>query len=210
MYENHGGCESRILQHMYSESHDAVFAIADFRSLGTYDAIRKALSRLTGDQMILRIVSGIYRLNPAHFEGVPLLPSSESVAYALARNNCWKILPGVELARHRIELTKNLPSVPQYLSTGPKTRVQYAPGHCLLFVHSSSKIFDSLTTDAAIVISALSDLDHHQITAEEVAHLSRTLSPATKEELLKALRFVPPRLRPIVELINGCYGRAGR
>ena len=96
------------------------------------------------------------------------------------------------------------------MSTGPKTRVEYAPGHEVLLVHSAAKLFDGLSDEGAVVISALSDLDRHRITIDEVAALSRTLAPEVKKDLIENLPLVPPRLRPIIELICDCYGRTGR
>ena len=137
-----------------------------------------------------------------------MLPSHEAVAHALARRSHWRILPATELARRRIGLSDEDPNLPKYLSTGPKTRVEYAPGHEVLLVHSAAKLFDGLTNEAAIVISALSDLDKHRITIDEIAHLSKELAPDVKENLIENLSLVPPRLRPIIELICDCYGRS--
>lgn len=203
-------CEREIISFIYGKPHDAVFAVEDFDALGSYDAVRKALSRLTQSEHIERICMGLYRLNPKRFDDVPLLPSYEVVAQALARRSHWKILPATELARRRLGLSDEDPKLPKYLSTGPKTRVKYAPGREVLLVHSAAKLFDGFTYEAAIVISALSDLDKHRITIAEIAHLSKTLVPEVKKDLMENLSLAPPRLRPIVELICGCYGRTGR
>lgn len=203
-------CDSKVREYVVSQTPDTVFAMSDFGDFGSYDAIRKAVSRCMSQNLLVRVVNGIYRLNPETFSDAPAKPSYEAVAYALARNNRWGILPGTELARYRVGLSKEPPTFPVYLSTGPKTRVEYAPKHRLLLVHSGSKIFDGFTYNAALVIIALSDLDRHKITLDEVVFLSQKLDAETKENLLKNLSFAPPRLRPIIELINNCYGKASR
>lgn len=203
-------CDSKVREYILSFPHDTIFAMSDFSDFGSYDAIRKALSRCMRQKLLLGVVNGIYRLDPETFHDAPAVPSHRDVAYALARNNRWGVLPGTELARHEIGLSEKPPAFPVYLSTGPKTRVEYAPKHRLLLVHSASKIFDGFTYNAALVIIALSDLDRHKITLDEVVFLSQKLDAETKENLLKNLPFAPPRLRPIIELINNCYGKAGR
>lgn len=203
-------CDSKVREYILSFPHDTIFAMSDFSDFGSYDAIRKALSRCMSQKLLLGVVNGIYRLDPETFTDAPAVPSHRDVAYALARNNRWGVLPGTELARHEIGLSEKPPAFPVYLSTGPKTRVEYAPKHRLLLVHSASKIFDGFTYNAALVIIALSDLDRHTITLDEVVFLSQNLDDETKENLLKNLPLAPPRLRPIIELINNCYGRAGR
>lgn len=210
MQEQLYACEREIISFMYAKPHDAVFAVEDFDALGSYDAVRKALSRLTQSERIERICMGLYRLNPKRCDDVPALPSHEAVAQALARRSHWRILPATELARRRIGLSDEDPKLPKYLSTGPKTRVEYAPGHEVLLVHSAAKLFDGLSDEGAVVISALSDLDRHRITIDEVAALSRTLAPEVKKDLIENLSLVPPRLRPVIELVCDCYGRAGR
>ena len=210
MHEQLYACERDILSFMYAKPHDEVFTVEDFDALGSYDAVRKALSRLAQSENIERISMGLYRLNPKWCNDVPVLPSHEAVAHALARRSHWRILPATELARRRIGLSDEDPNLPKYLSTGPKARVEYAPGHEVLLVHSAAKLFDGLTNEAAIVISALSDLDKHRITIDEIAHLSKELAPDVKENLIENLSLVPPRLRPIIELICDYYGRSRR
>ena len=85
MQEQLYACEREIISFMYAKPHDAVFAVEDFGALGSYDAVRKALSRLTQSERIERICMGLYRLNPKRCDDVPALPSHEAVAQALAR-----------------------------------------------------------------------------------------------------------------------------
>ena len=64
MHEQLYACERDILSFMYAKPHDEVFTVEDFDALGSYDAVRKALSRLAQSENIERISMGLYRLNP--------------------------------------------------------------------------------------------------------------------------------------------------
>lgn len=202
-------CEKAIFNYVIAQTPGTVFALSDFIEFGTYDAIRQALSRLAKRDYFMRLVPGIYYFIPDSHDGEIIYPTIETVAEALARNYKWTILPGPELARFLLGLNEEKPSVSVFLSSGNPSSYSY-DNFKLSFVHCSSKFISSMPYDDALVISALSDLDNHKITASEVYFLSQSLPLETKKSLISNLSFIPARLRPVIEIICDQYGRAGR
>lgn len=200
-------CEDLIWDIIAHSPPNKVFALNDFKSCGSNDAIRKALSRASLTKKLLRIVDGVYTLpsNPS--------PSPGEVASALTRNHYWTVLPCTEYARFYLKLSDVYPSDDCFYSTGPTETYSYGPPtdrKHLKLIRITKRFVHELSFGAAVVVIALMDLDEHKITAEEVYSLSKSLTKDVKDELISRLHLIPARLRPVIEIICDRYGRSSR
>ena len=200
-------CEKLIWDHIAKAPEDSVFALNDFSLCGSDDSIRKVLSRASLSDKLVRITDGIYALpdNPS--------PSPAKVAGALSRNHHWIIRPGTELAREDLRLESFLQPYDVYYSSGPTISYTYGPPtdkKKFRLLRITRRFIYEMSYGASVVVIALMDLDEHRITAEEVLYLSKLLSKEIKQDLLRHLALIPARLRPIIELICGSYGRVSR
>lgn len=97
------------------------FSIEKFYTLGTTTSVQKAMSRLAGEGVVVRVAKGIYsRPKP-----LPSLPSvkitakAEEVAKTWARTNHYKIVPQGLEAAYRLGMQTQAPVKSVYWTTGP-------------------------------------------------------------------------------------------
>ena len=173
--------ENRIL----SMPEGTVFITSDFLDLADTPTINKALSRLSVDGTIRRVVRGVYDC-PAYSEllGEYAAPDMNQVAKAIARNFGWSIVPCGDTALNLLGLSTQVPAVWQYVSDGPYRK--YAIGnHALNFKHGANKDVSGLSDKFALVVQALKALGKDNIDDATLEKLSSILSPEEKTAFLK-------------------------
>lgn len=177
--------EKRILEAPPYE----VFITADFLDVADTQAVNKALSRLTEEQKIRRIIRGVYDC-PRFSELLQeyAAPKMENVAKAIARNFRWSIIPCGDTALNMLGLSTQVPAVWQYVSDGPYW--EYSVGSVLLkFKHTTNRDITGISYKSALVIQALKALGEQNITDAVVRKLKKTLSEDEKSALLREAQF---------------------
>lgn len=198
-------CYTQVRDRICSFPRGQMLTIAHFLDCGSYDAVRKAVSRLSQDGFIDRILMGVYWVKP--FDGA--IPKTSDVAAALALSNGWAIAPGPELARYELGLAESPPQIECYLSTGPSGTHHFA-NKTFRFRNVAHALILCMTPKASLVTSAFLDLKNYPATASSLMHLAETLTPEEKMQLMDARIYAPAKLRCLFEIICGCYGVAGR
>ncbi len=201
-------CFSKIKTYMESKPKGTVFATSDFKSFGTYDAIRKALSRLAEDGICLRILPSIYYC-PAYSNlfNCFVRPDPYEVAFALARNYGWKIAPDPITAQNSIGLSTQVPASMFYLSTGP-TRTYNIPGSVVQFKQCRSKYLSQMSFESALIISALSKWNRETLKPSDLREIARHLYPAERKTLVEEVHFAPKWMAPYLNEIGTFKGEA--
>lgn len=202
----HSAIRSRII----SMVPGAVFSVSDIEDCGSYDAVRKSLSRLSDGGLIQRVLIGVYWFMPGQNITADNYPNIEDVSWALARNNDWIIMPGTELCRYQLGLRNDPPEVPDYLSSGPSKTYVYGGNVRFRMQKCPGKILTFLSPKSAVVVAALLNLSEHPVSAEDIIHLANTLDTETKQLLLKEKKYIPARIRNVIEIICGTYGIESR
>ncbi len=133
----------------------SVFITSDFLDLADTPTINKALSRLSSEGAIRRIVHGVY--DRPSFSGLLLehaAPDINQAAKAIARNFGWTIVPCGDTALNLLGLSTQVPSVWQYVSDGPYR--EYTIGNRVLkFKHGANKDVSGLSDKFALIVQAL-------------------------------------------------------
>jgi len=96
----------------------AIFFPAEFRMLGTDDAIKMALSRLAKDKTISRLAHGIYAVPQEHPLLGPITPSLDQIAHAIAERDHIQIRPTGMSALNKLGLSQQIPTRHVYISSG--------------------------------------------------------------------------------------------
>src|SRR5664280_1762214 len=98
--------ENRII----SDNDGDVFITSDFLDIADTQTVNKALSRLTEDNKIRRILRGLYDC-PRYSELLQecTSPRMEAVAKAIARNFGWTIVPCGDTALNMLGLSTQVP-----------------------------------------------------------------------------------------------------
>ena len=194
-------CYQKIKEHMLLAEKGTVFATSDFKSFGSSDAVRQALSRLAKEGTCRRAVPGIYyRPVFSSLLKKEMPPVSYDVARALARNYSWKILPSPIHAQNELGISTQVPAQVIYTSTGPSRK--YFVGRIPIeFRQSRSKFMTHMSYKSALVTNALQDLKLFGIDDNKLFTVSRRLSSDEKDVLREEICFAPVGLRPHLEKI---------
>jgi predicted transcriptional regulator of viral defense system len=96
---------------------------SDFKDLGTSTAIRKTLSRLVDQKVLVRMGQGVYVV-PIHDKLFgEVLPSMEEIAASLAEKEHVKIMPTGQYALNKIGLSNQVPMKMVFLTNGTKKNI---------------------------------------------------------------------------------------
>ncbi|MDR1132327.1 MAG: DUF6088 family protein [Oscillospiraceae bacterium] len=177
--------ETRIIAADYGD----VFITSDFLDIADTQTVNKALSRLTEDKKIRRILRGVYdcpRYSALLQEYTA--PRMDAAAAAIARNFGWTIVPCGDTALNMLGLSAQVPAVWLYVSDGPY-RSYRIDTRSLQFKHTSNKDITGISYKSALVVQALKALGEMNVTDVHVQKLKRTLSPSEKTALLSEAQY---------------------
>ncbi|WNY24271.1 hypothetical protein MmiHf6_16010 [Methanimicrococcus hongohii] len=176
--------KNQILQQKEGE----IYIPSDFADIANRNAVDKALSRLTAEGTLCRIMQGIYerpRYSPFLKEYV--VPSPEKVAQAIARKNGWTIVPWEEIALNILGLSTQVPAVYIYASDGPTKKYEYEGKFnkiTLEFRRTPRKDIANMSYKTALVIQAQKARGKDRIDERFIRTVSKKM---TQDEMIKAL-----------------------
>lgn len=111
-----------ILDKINSKTPGDIFFPAEFRMLGTDDAIKMALSRLVKENTIERLANGVYYIPQYHHLIGRIKPSLEMIANAIASRDHIQIKPTGMSALNKLGLSEQVPTRHVYITNGqPRT-----------------------------------------------------------------------------------------
>jgi hypothetical protein len=175
--------QQRIGEQIQAAPAGAILFPADFRGLGSDDAIRQALSRLVSEGTIERLGHGIYYLPQYDDELGKLTPSMEKIAEAIAAREHVRILPTGATALNRLGLSTLVPMNIVYLTDGQRRIIQIGKGK-LVFKPTTPKKFAFKGAISGMLIRALEDVKLNEITAEMRTRI-KVLIEKEEPQLLK-------------------------
>ena len=163
----------------------SVFITSDFLDLADTPTINKALSRLSSEGAIRRIVRGVY--DRPSFSGLLLehaAPDINQAAKAIARNFGWTIVPCGDTALNLLGLSTQVPAKWQYVSDGPYR--EYTIGNRVLqFKHGANKDVSGLSDKFALIVQALKALGKNNIDDPTLEKLASVLDPEERQSFMK-------------------------
>ena len=167
----------------------SVFTAKDFTDLAPRGTVDVTLVRLAKDGKVRRIGRGLYDY-PQHSELFnDLRPSDiDKAAQAIARKNCWAIMPHGAIAANMLGLSQQVPAKVIYLSSGP-TRKYAIDGFMMTFLHAGPKEMQLKHRVSTLVVQAFRYLGKEHIGEKEIRHLRRILPPEEKQTLLEDTRY---------------------
>lgn len=155
--------ENMVLSRIYGRGKGCVFSSSDFIDEFEANNIDKALSDLTKQGKIRRIIRGLYDY-PKYSELLqqPLSPDIEQIAQAIARKFKWRIEPSGDTALNLLQLSTQVPGRYIYHSDGPNR--SYVIGNTKLeFKKTVLKEIGFKYSISALIVSALKSLGKEHI-----------------------------------------------
>lgn len=199
---------NRVFQAVLQKEKGSIIFPADFTALGPNTNIRKALSKLVKDEILIRLGHGIY-LYPRHDRELgPLYPSPEDVAKAVARADHARIIPTGSHALYKLRLTQQIPMKLVYLTDGIRRNIKIGKT-TIVFNITTPRKMATKGEISGLVIQALESLGKNQITSETLVRVKEALQKEDRKNITHDATLAPAWVADILfkTLNNSDNGR---
>jgi hypothetical protein len=190
---------NQILRRVRTRGRGSVFTPADFLDLGSRAAVDQALSRLTKNDLLRRLIRGLYDFPKIHSELGPLAPAPDAVAKAFARETGSRLQVAGAQAANALGLSTQVPARSVYLTDGPSRRVVLGK-RIIEMRHASPKHLVAAGSMAGTVVQALRHLGPDSVPAV-VNAAAQHLTAADQRALAKGANQAPAWMRPALNRI---------
>lgn len=191
-----------IIRKRIQESRDgSVFVASDFVDITENVKVGVSLSRLEEEGLIKRIMRGVY-YKPEYSKllGENVAPSPNAVAYAIARNFGWSIVPCGDTALNLLGLSTQVPSAWSYVSDGPYKDYSF-DNTIIKFKHTTNKEISKLTPKTALVIQALKTLGKDNIRNETIERIKESTTLNERKIMLREAQYATAWIYEAIKMI---------
>lgn len=182
-----------IETHIQETQPGTILFPADFRGLGSEEAIKKTLSRLSKEGILDRVAHGIYLLPQYDEELGKLAPSMESIAEAIAAREHVRIIPTRATALNKLGLSTQIPMNVVYLTDGQRRRIRVGK-RSLLFKATTPKKFAFKGQISGQLILGLEDQGIETLSEDMKDKVSDLLNKEQPDLLKHDLKLAPAKI----------------
>lgn len=196
--------EKHIKNNIARRKRGALLFPEDFSDLGTSEAIRVALHRLTNEGFIRRIAQGIY-VRPKISEYVgEVTPSAEEIAQAIAKRDKIKIVPIGAFALNALGLSTQVPMKLVYITDGAPREIQLGK-RSIKLKKTTPKNLLAKGEVSKLVIQALREIGKDKLYDEEEKKIIELLKKEEINNLKHDIKLAPAWIQKIMRkaLPNG-------
>ncbi|MGB9578080.1 MAG: DUF6088 family protein [Halothiobacillaceae bacterium] len=180
--------QQRIEDKIRHDPRNSIYVLADFYDVGNYEAVKKALLRLTSAGKLVRVKRGVYKSpDYSYFLQEDVGVSPLDVAEKIARKNRWTIAPSGNTALNALGLSTQVPAEYHFVSSGTNKEVELG-GIKLYFKHAPPKEIAGISAKSALIIEAIKALGRDGMSDAVRAKIAGVLSPAEKGRLARESR----------------------
>lgn len=172
-----------------------VFTAADFASLGSREAVKKALQRLAAEKKLRHLARGLYDKPREDSLIGSLWPSRDAVLKALARQHRIRLQPTGLYAANLLGLSQQVPAKIEVLTDGASRTLRIGPMEIRLR-RTSPRNMAAVNQTTGLLIHALKSLGPSHITKERITHLRKVIPQEERTKLLRRLSLAPAWMRP--------------
>jgi len=193
--------DEAILKSVRATKSAFTFSAKDFSRLGSSDAIRKALERLTKQNLLRRVRRGFYDRPRPH----PLLgqtaPDPMDLVRQMMKNSSAQWQASGAYAANLLHLSEQVPSKIVILTDGVPRKIRLEK-LMIEFRRAAPRYLLGGGGPAGLVFQALRYLGPKGITPEITTRLRRQLTPQDKADLDSIAMSTPAWMRPILREIS--------
>ncbi len=160
-----------------------IFFISDFSELGTYEAVRKSLQRLTTEAKIKRIAKGIYFLPKKHERLGILYPHAEEIAKAIAKRDKARIIPTGSTALNILGLSTQIPLKAIFLTDGSARQIEVG-SQTIQFKKTNPKNLSIEHRLTNLIIQALKAIGEKNLTQEQMDKIQKIINESGEQDLI--------------------------
>ena len=175
----------------------------DFASLESQGSVRIGLCQLVSEGVLHRLARGIY-----YYAGVSgninittsfVLPSEETIAYAVAERERIRIIPYGDQAAKKLGITGMSISMLKYLTDGAPRVINLAKGRKIYFNHTSEvKMFDFCNETMQMISAAIRALGEDMTGVRERQILQEAIRKVPEKEFEKDITIPPAWVQVIM------------
>ena len=201
--------DTRIAKRIARSSPGSVFTPTKFASVGSRDAIDKALQRQVRKGALRRLSRGLYD-KPRHDKLLGALwPSVDDVLKAVTDRGKLRVQPAGAYAANLLGLSEQVPARVVLLTDGTSRSLRAGPMRIEL-KRTSPRNMAAAGRLSGLVFQALKSIGPSQITRYQIDRLRRNLPLAERRKLLKDLDLAPSWMWPFLrELAEAHTSTAG-
>lgn len=191
---------SKIEQKITSLGRGSIFFPDDFMNMGSPEAIRQTLLRLTKDGKIIRVAQGIYCF-PEIEEKLGLgmiMPSFEQIAEAMSKRDQARIVPTGAYALNVLGLSTQIPMNYVFLTDGSPRHIEIFNGRGITFKHTAPKNLAFQSRLAMLITFALKSLKKENIKNTHIKRIHELIKNEPKDDIMNDLRLMPVWIREII------------
>lgn len=190
--------EKQIEKSIKNKPKGALVMPDDYLSIGSSEAIRKALDRLEDKKIIIRVAHGIYvRPKISKLIG-PLTPSAEEVAEAIAKRDRIRTVPTGRYALNALGLSTQVPMNIVLLTDGSPREIKVGKRK-IKFKKTTPKNLLAKGKISRLVIQALKEIGNGKVTLEEELKIIDLLKKEDEKDLKHDIALAPVWIQKIMK-----------
>jgi hypothetical protein len=189
--------EIQILKKIGKAKGGALFFNEQFLTLGSNEAVRKALERLVKKEKLKRLAQGIY-YKPLEDPVIgKLTPGTEAVAKAIAKRDKARIVPTGTYALNRLGLSTQVPLNVIYLTDGAGRKIKIG-NRIINFKKTTPRNVAAIGEISKLAIQALKTIGQNEVTQEQIEKIQLLLKKEKRTHLEHDIRLAPEWIRKIM------------
>lgn len=190
--------DDQVEQIVKKQKVGSIFFSEDFQRLNSSGAVKVALHRLVKRGDIKRLARGIFT-KPKYSELVgDVLPTTETIALAIAKRDKARILPTGSYAMHVLGLTTQIPLKLIYLTDGSPRKIKIGK-RTIQFKKTTPKSLALKGEISKLVVQALKEIGKTKATKNEIDKIQNLLKKEDRKRLKHDIALAP---QWIAEIMN--------
>lgn len=186
--------ESAIKSKIYGHGRGWAFTPKHFSGLGSPEAIRFVLFNLQKQNLIRRVIRGVYDYPKQHRLLGVLSPDVDAVVKALSEKNGFKVQPTGAYAANAIGLSEQVPGQAVFLTDGPSKKFKLGKLQITL-KHTSLKNMFAAGSREALAVQALKFMQQKNVDEYMLGKIKKLLKGSARPEFERNLKYAPEWIR---------------
>lgn len=177
-----------------------LYVVSDFADMGNSDAVTRILSRLSEENVLVRLAQGLY-LFPIRTRFGMQKPSLDTIAETIAAKDKSVIIPSGLTALNLLGLSTQVPMNAVYVTNGTARKLNI-DNRTIIFKKAAPSAFVYQSKLFAMVVLAMKEIGANNITEAEINSIRKTLSSAEdldtiRKDILHAPQWIQKHLHNI-------------
>ncbi len=188
---------SQMITKVSKSSFGEIFFSDDFVKYGSAENIRKVLSRLEQEEVLVRLAQGVY-LKPKKdpFLGI-VYPTTEKIAQQIAQRDKARIAPTGTMALYLLGLTTQIPLKAVYLTDGSQREIKIGK-RTIKFKKTVPRSFAIKDELLHLIVQAFKEVGQKEVSQEFLQTITTSILRLNEKVVETQLRYAPVWIQKII------------